>query len=136
MSDITNAEDRIQNVEGESEIKRDTECRIRKLESKELSERVEDAGNSIHGTLNSNIERLASLLERINMGEYIVLLQNTRRLIFMNFACGLARGFGMILGMTALAAIFLILLSKIAALPFVPGYIARFIVAIQSQMSK
>ena len=67
------------------------------------------------------------------MGEYIVLLQNTKRLIFMNFACGLARGFGMILGMTALAAVFLIILSKIAALPFVP--VTLLFVAIQSQMS-
>lgn len=123
-------------AEGARGINTNTECRIQKLEIEEFPERVEDAGNSIHGMLNNNIERLACLLERINMGEYIVLLQNTKRLIFMNFACGLARGFGMILGMTALAAVFLIILSKIAALPFVPGYIAKFIVAIQSQMSK
>jgi len=117
------------------------ECGLRSEEvqasvSVERLDKAEDAGSSVHGRLNDNIERLACLLERINMGEYIVLLQNTRRLIFINFTCGLARGFGMILGMTALAAVFLIVLSKIAALPFVPGYIAKFIIAIQSQMSK
>lgn len=92
--------------------------------------------SAVNSRLNDSIEKLACLLERINMGEYILMLQNPRRMLFVNFTCGLARGFGMALGMTALVALFLIVLSKIAALPFVPGYIARLIMAIEAQMSK
>lgn len=109
-----------------------------KTPDKTLAAKISGEPEETQGTerLNGNIEKLAYMMERINLSEYMALMQNTRRLLLVNFTCGLARGFGMALGMTALVAVFLIILSKIAALPFVPGYIARLILAIQSQMSK
>ncbi|HYH03692.1 MAG TPA: DUF5665 domain-containing protein [Bacillota bacterium] len=60
--------------------------------------------------------KVEAKLERANLGDFMNLLQNPVRLIFLNFLAGLARGFGIAIGLTVIAGLFLILLSHLASL--------------------
>lgn len=55
-------------------------------------------------------------LERANLAEFIQLLEKPGRLIFLNFLSGLSRGFGIAIGLTIVAGLFIILLTKLAEL--------------------
>jgi hypothetical protein len=68
-------------------------------------------------------------MERANLAEFMQLLQKPTRLIFLNFLGGLARGFGIAIGLTIIASLFIILLSRLAALnlPVIGEYIAELV---------
>ena len=68
-------------------------------------------------------------LERANLAEFMQLLQKPVRLIFLNFLGGLARGFGIAIGLTVVAGLFLILLTKLAELnlPVIGRFIADLV---------
>lgn len=68
-------------------------------------------------------------LERLNLVEFMKLLQNPVRLILLNFLSGLARGFGVAIGLTVVASIFLILLTRLASLnlPIIGSFIADLV---------
>ncbi len=75
------------------------------------------------------IQELEAKLERANFTEFWSLLQNPLRLIFLNFLSGLARGFGIAIGLTIVASIFLVLLTRLASLnlPLIGKYIADLV---------
>jgi hypothetical protein len=68
-------------------------------------------------------------LERANLAGFMELLQKPARLIFLNFLGGLARGFGIAIGLTIIASLFLIFLSRLATLnlPIIGEYIAELV---------
>lgn len=75
------------------------------------------------------IYELEGKLERANLAEFIQLLEKPSRLIFLNFLGGLARGFGIAIGLTVIASLFLILLTKLAELnlPVIGRFIADLV---------
>jgi len=48
--------------------------------------------------LNKNVEKLATLFERVEFQDYLNLLNNPKRLLWVNFLAGLSRGVGILLG--------------------------------------
>lgn len=68
-------------------------------------------------------------LERANLAEFMQLLQKPVRLVFLNFLGGLARGFGIAIGLTIVASLFLVLLTKLAELnlPVIGRFIADLV---------
>jgi hypothetical protein len=68
-------------------------------------------------------------LERANFAEFMQLVQNPVRLIFLNFISGLARGFGIAIGLTIVASLFGIFLSRLASLnlPIIGKFIAELV---------
>ncbi|MBU0580560.1 MAG: hypothetical protein KKA19_05230 [Candidatus Margulisbacteria bacterium] len=66
--------------------------------------------------------RLAHLLERAKIAEYVRLSERPFRLIFFNFLIGLARGFGFLIGASVMVALFLYLLGKLVTLPYIGEY--------------
>lgn len=68
-------------------------------------------------------------MERANLAEFMRLLQKPVRLIFLNFLGGLARGFGIAIGLTIVASLFLIFLTKLAELnlPVIGKHIADLV---------
>jgi hypothetical protein len=82
------------------------------------------------------LHKLAFVFERLQLSEYISMLQNTRRLIFLNFIAGLARGFGVIIGMTVLMAIFLYILGRLVDAPLFGKYVASFIAIVQHELAR
>jgi len=81
-------------------------------------------------------ERLALTLERARIGEYVQLMQDPLRLIYLNFLSGLARGFGLAIGFTILGAVVIYVLQRLVALnlPFLGKVIADLIGAVQKNM--
>lgn len=68
-------------------------------------------------------------LERSNLYEFMKLVQNPVRLIFLNFLSGLARGFGIAVGLTIVASLFIMLLTRLARLnlPVIGEFVADLV---------
>lgn len=75
-------------------------------------------------------------LERANLAQFMELVQNPVRLIFLNFLGGLARGFGIAIGLTLIASLFLVLLTRLASLnlPVIGKYIADLVRIVNQQL--
>jgi hypothetical protein len=75
-------------------------------------------------------------LERANLAEFMQLIQNPVRLIFLNFLSGLARGFGIAIGLTIIASLFLVFLTRLASLnlPIIGKVIAELVRIVNQQL--
>jgi Domain of unknown function (DUF5665) len=71
------------------------------------------------------VDRIAKIVERMNLGDYVGLLQRPGRLLWINFLAGLARGLGTILGATVLVSLIVAIAQWIIA-SHLPG-IGRFV---------
>ncbi len=83
-------------------------------------------------TANTLVRRIADLslaMDKMNIAEYVEFLRNPRRIIYVNFLGGLARGFGIGVGATVLAAVFLLILSRLVQfnLPVIGRFIAEIV---------
>lgn len=97
-------------------------------EKDELKERVK--------RLDTTLGKLASYLERINLGEYLTLLQSPRRLLYLNLVSGIARGFGMAIGMTLIFGVFLYILGKMVDIPLIGAYLAKIVKIVTMELKK
>lgn len=88
--------------------------------------------------LNGKVEELAYYLERMRLAEYIQLFNRPWRLMWLNFLAGLARGVGIAVGGTILAAVLLLLLNKLAILnlPVIGNLIAELVKLVQRQIAR
>ncbi|MGI6406796.1 MAG: DUF5665 domain-containing protein [Syntrophaceticus sp.] len=86
--------------------------------------------------LKLKIEELSLNLEHMKLVEYVELLNNPKRLLFINFISGLARGFGIAVGFTILGAIVLYIMQRIVVLnlPVVSDFIATIVRLVQLQL--
>ena len=80
------------------------------------------------------LHKLARIFERMNLSEYIMLMQNPRRIVFNNFLAGIARGFGFSIGMSLLLALLVFTLSHMVDIPLIGKYIAKIVEIVQQEM--
>ncbi|MGB9868219.1 MAG: DUF5665 domain-containing protein [Bacillota bacterium] len=82
------------------------------------------------------VSKLALILERARIADYMQLLESPRRLIYVNFLAGLARGFGMAVGFTLLGAVVIYVLSRtfVTNLPVVGRFIAEIVAIVQDDL--
>lgn len=87
--------------------------------------------------LSEKIDDLSIRIEKLNLAEYLELLRNPKRLLYINFLGGMARGFGMAVGFTLLGAFVLYVLQRlvILRLPLIGDFIADIIKIVQKQLS-
>lgn len=85
---------------------------------------------------NLNMEKISTYLEKLNLSDFIIILQSPKKLIYLNFISGLARGFGMAFGMTVLFALFIYIMSKLVGLPVVGSFIAKIVKIITIELKK
>lgn len=71
------------------------------------------------------------------MAEYMEMFDNPRRLLYVNFLIGVARGFGSAIGFTILAALVLYFLQQIIILniPVIGEFIAQIVAIVQAQLN-
>ena len=62
--------------------------------------------------LTRRIEELALAMEKMKIAEYIEYINNTRRMLAVNFMAGVARGLGMAVGFTILGALVIYMLQN------------------------
>lgn len=79
---------------------------------------------------------LAENMEKMKLAEYVKLLDNPWRLLYVNFIAGIARGLGVAVGFSVLGALFLIILKRLVLLnlPWIGGIIAEIVQMVQLQI--
>jgi hypothetical protein len=79
------------------------------------------------------IKDVAAQLERAKLGNYVDLMQNPGRLIFLNLFAGIARGLGIAIGFTILGAILIYFLQRLVILnlPIIGGFISEVVKLVQ-----
>jgi hypothetical protein len=79
--------------------------------------------------LNRQVDRLLGSLERMQLEEYLNYVRNWKRLLWVNFVSGLARGLGMAIGFTVLGAAAVVLLQRIVVdnIPWIGDFLAEVI---------
>ncbi|MFW6278727.1 MAG: DUF5665 domain-containing protein [Bacillota bacterium] len=88
---------------------------------------------------NKILKKLDELGERIQgmtIAEYIEMIRSPKRMMFVNFLAGMARGLGFVIGATLLGSIFLFLLYQLANLnlPVIGEFVARIVTIVQEQL--
>ncbi|GBF11958.1 DUF5665 domain-containing protein [Tepidibacillus sp. HK-1] len=88
-------------------------------------------------TIGKKLDELAIQMERVQIADYIALLNKPRRLFFLNLMTGIARGIGIALGFTIFAATIIYFLQKLGALnlPIIGDYIAEIVKIVQAQLN-
>ena len=66
--------------------------------------------------LAKKLDRIALSMERAKLNEYVNYLDNPKKMFFVNFIAGLARGFGASVGFTLLAAVIIYILQGVVKL--------------------
>lgn len=67
-------------------------------------------------------KELATVLNAADVVEFIEYLQSGKRIMWLNFKAGIAKGFGITLGMTVVLGVFIWFLTMLVDLPLVGEY--------------
>lgn len=78
------------------------------------------------------LEDLAVKMDNMRVAEYLALVTNPKKLIWMNFLLGLARGLGMSIGFTVLLGLILYIMRSWVNLPVIGQWIAELIRIIEN----
>ncbi|MCL2336568.1 MAG: DUF5665 domain-containing protein [Firmicutes bacterium] len=99
---------------------------------------MEDKENAVLLALEGRIRELAVNMEKMKLAEYVNLLENPYKLIYINFISGIARGVGIAIGFAILGAILVLILQRLAVLnlPVIGDFIADLVKIVQSQLGK
>lgn len=86
--------------------------------------------------MEASVEKIAMMLEKAKIGDYVNIMTKPKVLLLNNFIGGLARGFGMAIGFTILGAMVLYLLKQamLLNLPFIGGFIAEIVKLVQDKL--
>lgn len=97
---------------------------------------MKDYGNDNLNLLEKRIKELSQNMERMKLTEYIRLLENPWRLLYVNFISGVARGVGIAVGFAILGAILVIIMQQLVSLnlPLIGGFIADLVEIVQLQL--
>ena len=89
-------------------------------------------------TLIRRLERLTESMEKASMAEFVELYRSPWRLMYLNFLSGVMRGFGLAVGFTAIGALFLYVLGRLASLniPVVGEFIAEIARIVQEELAR
>lgn len=86
--------------------------------------------------LGNKIDEISLNMEKLGIAEYVAMIKNPRHLFWVNFWQGVARGFGMAIGFTILAAVVIYLLQRLVVLnaPLIGNFIADIVNIVQNQL--
>ncbi len=86
--------------------------------------------------LSKKIDEMSINMEKMKLAEYVDMLNNPRRLLYINFLQGISRGFGTAIGFTILAGIVIYFMQKIILIniPVIGQFIADLVEIVQMQL--
>lgn len=89
-----------------------------------------------NASLSRQINNLSRLMVKYNINDLVEILSSPLRLMYLNFLAGLSRGFGIAVGLTLIAGVFLTILAKIASLnlPIISKFIAEIVRLVENQL--
>ncbi len=99
---------------------------------------MEEKENHWLEMLRHQINELALNMEKMKLAEYVNLLENPRRLLYINFIAGVARGLGIAVGFAILGAVIIYILQRIVALnlPVIGKFIAEIVTIVQTNLAR
>lgn len=86
--------------------------------------------------LAARLDRLARTLDQARIAEYVALQQDTRRLLYLNFLAGVARGLGTAMGFTLVGAMVLYILRRMVSIPLIGTFIAQIVEIVTTQLGR
>ncbi len=95
---------------------------------------MKEADHRLFRLLMQKLEELSLHMEKMKLAEYVQLLENLPRLLWINFLTGVARGLGMAVGFTLLGALLLYFLGRLVNLPLIGSFIAEIVRIVQYQL--
>lgn len=89
-----------------------------------------------NNVLIEKLEEAADAFAKSGMADYAALYRRPRRMLWLNFLGGLARGFGMAVGFTVIGAVFLLFLARLATLnlPIIGEFVADVARIVQNEL--
>ncbi|HBQ85911.1 MAG TPA: hypothetical protein DER33_02165 [Syntrophomonas sp.] len=98
---------------------------------------TDDKQNQVVEELAEKVEELSTNIQKMRLAEYLEMLEHPRRLFYINFLLGIARGFGSAIGFTILAGIVVYILQKIVVLnmPIIGSFIANIVEIVQRELN-
>lgn len=86
--------------------------------------------------LTTKIEELSINIEKMKLAEYVELLNQPKRLLFLNFIAGVARGLGIAVGFAVLGAFAILILRRLVVLnlPLIGDFIALVVKLVQTRL--
>lgn len=99
---------------------------------------VKDRESKLLEALEERVRELAINMEKMKLAEYVDLLENPHKLLYINFISGIARGLGIAVGFAILGAIIVLVLQRLVALnlPLIGDFIADLVRIVQMQLGK
>lgn len=91
----------------------------------------ETSSKSLQQKLLKRIEDFSRQLEVLQLPEYVEYLRNPKKMLWINFLVGVARGVGVGVGATVIAALIIYTLSKLVTLPLIGRFFADIIKIVQ-----
>lgn len=90
----------------------------------------------IYVKLNAQIDRLLYSLERMQLEEYLKYVEDKRRLFWVNFWSGVARGLGTAVGFTVLGAVVIVILQNVVVdnIPLIGDFLAEVMRIVQERL--
>jgi len=94
--------------------------------------------DGVRQDLERKVEQLALSMEKMKIAEYLEYINNTRKMLAVNFMAGVARGLGMAVGFTILGALVIYILQKLVLLnlPLIGDFIAHIVKLVNYSLEK
>lgn len=88
--------------------------------------------------ISTRLDEMGEIMEKMRLAEYVLMLENPRRLLYVNFLLGMARGFGMAIGFTILAALIIYLLQQLVVfnMPLIGDFIVDLVNIVLEQSGR
>ena len=92
--------------------------------------------NNLLVSLEKKLDKLSLDMEKMKLAEYVDLLEHTKKLLYINFISGVARGLGIAVGFAVLGALMIYLLRwlQVLNIPVIGGFIAEIIKIVQLRL--
>lgn len=123
-----------QRLKQEEEERRELDERIKHLDERLnlISEEKEELG-----LIAEKVTAVLDKMERNKIHEYVDLINNKKKLVMINIIIGISRGFGTVIGVTIVAAIFIYILQQIISLgvPVIGDFIAEIVKIVQENLN-
>ncbi len=86
--------------------------------------------------INEKLNQILNKIEKVQIAEYIQLVNSPRRMLFINFVSGVARGLGLAVGFIVLGAVMVWFLGRLAVwnIPVVGDYISEIVKIVMEQL--
>lgn len=84
--------------------------------------------------LEERVDKLAGVLERMRLDEYLDRVTNRRRMIWENLFYGMLRGVGYAIGFTVLGALVVVILGRLASnnVPVLGEFLAEVLAEVEA----